>query len=209
MAKRRADRRPLPQQAPPELMPPSARVAWAYLAGLLALVGAGLLVVLANQVFPALVCPAGPDLAEANLSCRLGLVIWSGIGGFLLCLVPAVLLLKLDWWLWVALAAGAGLMLAADAVDQWWWWTLAAAQPELIRFILSCHASGRRLVLVITGKGSRGDVGPLPTRPGALRHQVPYWLHAMPLSSVVQQVTAAHYRHGGEGAYYVYLRRNG
>ena len=87
--------------------------------------------------------------------------------------------------------------------------TLAAAQPELIRFILSCHASGRRLVLVITGKGSRGDVGPLPTRPGALRHQVPYWLHAMPLSSVVQQVTAAHYRHGGEGAFYVYLRRNG
>lgn len=84
--------------------------------------------------------------------------------------------------------------------------TLAAAQPELAGFILSCHANGLRLVLVITGKG-RGDHGPLPTRPGALRHQVPYWLHQMPLAKVVQQVTPAHYRHGGEGAYYVYLRR--
>ncbi|TGN67232.1 DNA mismatch repair protein MutS [Paracoccus liaowanqingii] len=84
--------------------------------------------------------------------------------------------------------------------------TLSAAQPELMHFILSCQASGLRLVLVITGKG-RGDHGPLPTRPGALRHQVPYWLHSPPLSAAVQQVTAAHYRHGGEGAYYVYLRR--
>ena len=86
--------------------------------------------------------------------------------------------------------------------------TLAAAHPQLIGFILSSHAQGRRLVLVITGKG-RGDHGPLPTRPGALRHQVPHWLHMQPLAPVVQQVTAAHYRHGGEGAYYVYLRRRG
>ena len=85
--------------------------------------------------------------------------------------------------------------------------TLAAAHPQLIGFILSSHARGRRLVLVITGKG-RGDHGPLPTRPGALRHQVPHWLHMQPLAPVVQQVTAAHYRHGGEGAYYVYLRRS-
>lgn len=86
--------------------------------------------------------------------------------------------------------------------------TLAQAGPELIRFILSCHAQGLRLVLVITGKGSRaGDEGPLPTRPGALRHQVPHWLHAPPLAPVVQQVAPAHLRHGGAGAYYVYLRR--
>lgn len=86
--------------------------------------------------------------------------------------------------------------------------TLAVAHPVLIGFILSSQAQGRRLVLVITGKG-RGDHGPLPTRPGALRHQVPHWLGMPPLASVVQQVTAAHYRHGGDGAYYVYLRRSG
>lgn len=84
--------------------------------------------------------------------------------------------------------------------------TLAVAHPELMRFVLSCHADGLRLVLVITGKG-KGDHGPLPTRPGALRHQVPHWLHMPPLSGVVQQVTPAHDRHGGTGAYYVYLRR--
>ena len=88
--------------------------------------------------------------------------------------------------------------------------TLAAAHPALIGFVLSSHAQGRRLVLVITGKGKgRGDHGPLPRRPGALRHQVPHWLHMPPLAPVVQQVAPAHRRHGGEGAYYVYLRRAG
>ncbi|MFV0335726.1 MAG: Smr/MutS family protein [Tropicimonas sp.] len=84
--------------------------------------------------------------------------------------------------------------------------TLAEAHPELMRFILSTQAAGKRLVLVITGKG-RGDHGPLPTRPGALRHHVPIWLHQAPLAGVVQQVQGAHRSHGGEGAYYVYLRR--
>lgn len=86
--------------------------------------------------------------------------------------------------------------------------TLAMAEPELARFILGSHARGRRLVLVITGKGKPGRPdAPLPVRPGALRHHVPHWLHRPPLASVVLQVTAAHLRHGGEGAYYVYLRR--
>ena len=86
--------------------------------------------------------------------------------------------------------------------------TLAEAGPELAGFILSCHMRGLRLVLVITGKGSRdGDHGPLPVRRGALRHQVPHWLHGGPLARVVQQVVPAHARHGGAGAYYVYLRR--
>lgn len=84
--------------------------------------------------------------------------------------------------------------------------TLAVAKAELTSFILSAQASGRRLVLVITGKG-KGDHGPLPTRSGALRHEVPHWLHMAPLSGVVMQVVPAHLRHGGGGAYYVYLRR--
>ena len=84
--------------------------------------------------------------------------------------------------------------------------TLAAAHPALIGFLLAAQGRGLRLVLVITGKG-RGDHGPLPTRSGALRHHVPVWLHQGPLAGVVQQVTPAHDRHGGTGAYYVYLRR--
>ncbi|MEI4485415.1 Smr/MutS family protein [Frigidibacter sp. MR17.14] len=86
--------------------------------------------------------------------------------------------------------------------------TLSEAHPELIRFILNAHADGLRLVLVITGKGKfRDEPGPIPRRVGALRHQVPQWLQMMPLGAVVLQVSGAHLKHGGEGAYYVYLRR--
>lgn len=88
--------------------------------------------------------------------------------------------------------------------------TLAEAHPALIRFMLKAHAGGLRLVLVITGKGKmRDEGGPIPARIGALRHQVPHWLASPPLSSAVLQVATAHLRHGGEGAYYVYLRRSG
>ncbi len=86
--------------------------------------------------------------------------------------------------------------------------TLAEAHPELIRFILNAQSGGMRLVLVITGKGKRGeDFGPIPQRMGALRHQVPQWLRLPPLGQAVLQVSEAHLRHGGSGAYYVYLRR--
>ena len=86
--------------------------------------------------------------------------------------------------------------------------TLAEAHPELIRFILNAQSAGLRLVLVITGKGKRReDTGPIPQRVGALRHQVPHWLHLPPLGPAVLQVSEAHLKHGGGGAYYVYLRR--
>lgn len=86
--------------------------------------------------------------------------------------------------------------------------TLAEAHPDLIRFILNAQSAGLRLVLVITGKGKQGvDTGPIPQRMGALRHQVPQWLRLPPLGQAVLQVSEAHLRHGGAGAYYVYLRR--
>lgn len=86
--------------------------------------------------------------------------------------------------------------------------TLAEAHPELIRFVLNAHGTGKRLVLVITGKGKRGeDDGPIPQRVGVLRHQVPQWLTQPPLGALVIQVAPAHLKHGGGGAFYVYLRR--
>ncbi|WP_299950078.1 Smr/MutS family protein [uncultured Ruegeria sp.] len=83
-----------------------------------------------------------------------------------------------------------------------------AAHPALVRFILTAQAQGRRLVLVITGKGKdRDEPGPIPTPRGVLRNQVPHWLSIPPLAQAVLQVTPAHISHGGDGAYYVYLRR--
>ena len=86
--------------------------------------------------------------------------------------------------------------------------TLDQAKPALASFIMASHARERRLVLVITGKGRRAsDDGPIPSRPGVLRHTVPQWLQSPPLSQLVLQISQAHLRHGGGGAYYVYLRR--
>jgi len=86
--------------------------------------------------------------------------------------------------------------------------TLAQAHPALTRFILSAHSAQKRLVLVITGKGRQGDdTGPIPQRRGALKHEVPQWLRSGALRGVVLQITEAHQKHGGAGAYYVYLRR--
>lgn len=86
--------------------------------------------------------------------------------------------------------------------------TMAQAHPALTRFILTAHADGKRLVLVVTGKGkNRDDGGPIPVRHGVLRHNVPQWLAMAPLSSVVLQISEAHLKHGGGGAYYVYLQR--
>ena len=82
------------------------------------------------------------------------------------------------------------------------------AHGALLGFIARAHREGRSLVLVITGKGKHGqDIGPIPQRMGVLRHQVPQWLRLPPLGQAVLQVSEAHLRHGGSGAYYVYLRR--
>lgn len=87
--------------------------------------------------------------------------------------------------------------------------TLDRAHPVLTRFILSSQASGRRLVLVITGKGkpSRND-DLIPVPHGILKRNVPIWLSMPPLAQAVLQVETAHISHGGQGAYYVYLRRS-
>ncbi len=87
--------------------------------------------------------------------------------------------------------------------------TLAEAHSALIDFILGAHSDNKRLVLVITGKGRKRDSYDIgSTGIGKIRQQVPQWLTLQPLRNAVLQVTPAHIRHGGEGAYYIYLRRN-
>ncbi|WP_439119863.1 Smr/MutS family protein [Marivita sp.] len=86
--------------------------------------------------------------------------------------------------------------------------TLDQAHPALTRFILTSYSRGFRLVLVITGKGQRDDPhDPIPRQRGVLKRQVPMWLRMAPLNTAVMDVSEAHIRHGGGGAYYVYLRR--
>lgn len=86
--------------------------------------------------------------------------------------------------------------------------TTAQAHPALVRFVANAYGQGMRLILVITGKGkSKADEGPIPVRIGVLKHQVPGWLRSGQMAPLVLQVTESHMKHGGSGAYYVYLRR--
>lgn len=86
--------------------------------------------------------------------------------------------------------------------------TVAQAHSALIHFLMTSYSRNMRLVLVITGKGKfQKDTGPIPRQVGILRHQVPQWLRMPPLRDKVLQVSEAHGKHGGSGAYYVYLRK--
>lgn len=85
--------------------------------------------------------------------------------------------------------------------------TAERAHGALRGFILDASARGLRLVLVITGKGRAPDDHASPARRGILRNAVPVWLSQPPLAPVILQLAPAHQRHGGGGAYYVYLKR--
>jgi DNA-nicking Smr family endonuclease len=92
----------------------------------------------------------------------------------------------------------------------------AEAHAVLRHFLVRCHHDGLRLVLVITGKGTPNraprdgdhDHGFLRSEPGVLRRSVPQWLAEPALRQIVVSFTPAAIRHGGEGAYYVHLRRS-
>lgn len=81
--------------------------------------------------------------------------------------------------------------------------TQAQAHSALLHFLRNAHARDARLVLVITGKGLRGDAG----ERGVLRRHVPQWLGLPEFRSLVVGFEDAHIAHGGEGALYVRLRR--
>ena len=78
--------------------------------------------------------------------------------------------------------------------------TREAARARLLDFLSMSRATGRRTVLVITGKGSLAGQG-------VLRREVPLWLATAPFAALVAAVDEARREHGGEGALYVRLRR--
>ena len=80
--------------------------------------------------------------------------------------------------------------------------TQSEAHAALSRFLRAASARGLRLVLIITGKGGRGD-----GERGVLRRQVPQWLALPEFRDLVVGFEDAHIAHGGEGALYVRLRR--
>jgi|AntRauTorcE11897_2_1112592.scaffolds.fasta_scaffold06004_2 DNA-nicking Smr family endonuclease len=76
------------------------------------------------------------------------------------------------------------------------------AHRNLVQTVTRAYQQNQRLVLVITGKGTRSKGGG-----GVLRRQVPEWCNLSPLAEIILNITSARPKHGGEGAYYIFLRR--
>jgi DNA-nicking Smr family endonuclease len=85
--------------------------------------------------------------------------------------------------------------------------TQASAHRALLTFVRSAHARGNRLVLVVTGKGSKTEAifSGETVGHGVLKMMTPRWLDG--LDDMVAGWRAAHRRHGGDGALYVYLKK--
>ncbi len=86
----------------------------------------------------------------------------------------------------------------------------AEAHAVLTAFILQSRERGHRCVLVITGKGTKGERAESPYEapgPGILRTRLRQWLAEPPLRGLVFGIEEAHPRHGGAGAFYVFIRR--
>jgi len=77
--------------------------------------------------------------------------------------------------------------------------TRESAFQVLPRFLRLEQAKGSHCVIVITGKGQRGE--------GVLRQSFLHWLDLPEARALISGYAPAHARHGGTGAWYVFLRR--
>lgn len=77
--------------------------------------------------------------------------------------------------------------------------TQASADRHLAQFVASQRTAGARCLLVITGKGRDGE--------GVLRRNFVHWLEGAQARAMVASWAQAHPRHGGAGAFYLFLRR--
>lgn len=81
------------------------------------------------------------------------------------------------------------------------------ARATLERFLKARWARGDRTILVITGKGLKKTDDLQILDRGVLRSMLPIWLREPALAALVAGWDAAAQEHGGEGAFYVRLKR--
>jgi DNA-nicking Smr family endonuclease len=77
--------------------------------------------------------------------------------------------------------------------------TQSQAHAALAGFMKAQAAAGARNLLIITGKGRNNE--------GVLRTQLTHWLDALPEAALIRDTRQAAARHGGDGAFYVMLKR--
>lgn len=81
------------------------------------------------------------------------------------------------------------------------------AHAALRRFIHARYARGDRTLLVITGKGLKKTGATVIEQKGVLRSMLPLWLAEADLAPLISGFQMSSQAHGGEGAYYVRLKR--
>ena len=90
--------------------------------------------------------------------------------------------------------------IAIDATLDLHGYNQAAAHLALHQFLACAKAHHRRCVLVITGKGATS------TGSGILRRRFLEWIDERDIRESISRVASAHQRHGGAGAFYVFLK---
>jgi DNA-nicking Smr family endonuclease len=83
----------------------------------------------------------------------------------------------------------------------------ASARAALYGFLLEARRRGHRCVLVITGKGAREIAG--RKTGGVLQAKLRDWLMEDAFRQHIVRASAAHSRHGGSGAVYLFLKTAG
>ena len=88
--------------------------------------------------------------------------------------------------------------------------TSVEAKTKAIEFTKKNFYLGLRLLLIITGKGKIqiNDSNREEPKTGVLRKSLKSWLYESDLRPNILGIIPSHISHGGEGAFYVYLKNN-
>ena len=80
------------------------------------------------------------------------------------------------------------------------------------KFILDSYNKGFRKLLLITGKGSRSQAHKNPylsKKLSVLKYSIPEFIKSNNnLNGIINKITQADKKHGGEGAIYIFLKKN-
>lgn len=90
-------------------------------------------------------------------------------------------------------------------------YNLTTAKEKLLQFVAQNFAANKRTLLVITGKGRRQDqsfhAASNLQGMGAIKREFTLWLEDPAIKACILSSSVAQPKHGGSGAYYIYLRK--
>ena len=84
------------------------------------------------------------------------------------------------------------------------------AKKKSVEFLRSNYLTGKRLLLIITGKGrfSKTSFFENGSQIGIIRKSLKSWLIESDMRTKILGIVSSHTNHGGEGAFYIYLKKN-